>query len=572
MKQTLRKSLAFLLTLAMCLSLLPSMVFAATDDTYTEDVNHEPGLGAPTEVPTFSTAGGSATDLIISEYVEGTSNNKALELYNGTNAAIDLTAYTLGMIAFSGDGPATKDGTENTVELTGTLDAGATLVITRKDAADGIKKASDQTIIEETAKICNFNGNDSIALKKNDIVIDAIGVYSTAMASATQFGNDKTLVRKATVTSPNAIYTADEWDTHPADTFDYIGKHTMTGGTYPPSKLATPVAKPASGTVYATQKITIDAVSGATLVKYNIGKGTDVAAPTRPQDGDIGQKYEEAISLPSDVAVGGTVSLKTIAWNADPTMTSDILTSTYTIKEAEAAVSIKDAQDAIYAAGGGANNTGEPVPDLMTTGRLVYRYGSSQGGRANTSILEAEVNGTVYALQVYDGFDNYAIGDELEICGTGYLRYGVPQLSSLTAIKKIGDGTATPAIYEGFAALPTDTGANKEMLCASEGVKIGKANFVSRGDEVPPGQHSIPFKGRQSTNEREEKQTEKGLGSAGCMEERIHPHTADWNCPIPPTDAGIGHCHAPTGPCPPAGGPHRCQPADIRSGQGHGCA
>ena len=34
----------------------------------------------------------AATDLIISEYIEGSSYNKALEIYNGTGAAIDLNA------------------------------------------------------------------------------------------------------------------------------------------------------------------------------------------------------------------------------------------------------------------------------------------------------------------------------------------------------------------------------------------------------------------------------------------------------------------------------------------------
>ncbi len=42
-----------------------------------------------------------ATDLIISEYIEGTSNNKAIELYNGTSAAINLSGYQLKFYANS---------------------------------------------------------------------------------------------------------------------------------------------------------------------------------------------------------------------------------------------------------------------------------------------------------------------------------------------------------------------------------------------------------------------------------------------------------------------------------------
>ena len=36
-----------------------------------------------------------ATDLFISEYIEGSSNNKVIELYNGTGTAINLSNYSV---------------------------------------------------------------------------------------------------------------------------------------------------------------------------------------------------------------------------------------------------------------------------------------------------------------------------------------------------------------------------------------------------------------------------------------------------------------------------------------------
>ncbi|HBR56725.1 MAG TPA: deoxyribonuclease I, partial [Blastocatellia bacterium] len=36
------------------------------------------------------TADAATSELFISEYIEGSSNNKALEIYNGTGSAIDL--------------------------------------------------------------------------------------------------------------------------------------------------------------------------------------------------------------------------------------------------------------------------------------------------------------------------------------------------------------------------------------------------------------------------------------------------------------------------------------------------
>lgn len=44
-------------------------------------------------LPTLAHA--QCDDIFISEYVEGWSNNKAIELYNPTDAAIDLSDYRL---------------------------------------------------------------------------------------------------------------------------------------------------------------------------------------------------------------------------------------------------------------------------------------------------------------------------------------------------------------------------------------------------------------------------------------------------------------------------------------------
>ena len=40
-------------------------------------------------------ANAAATDLFFSEYIEGSSFNKALEIYNGTGAAVDLSTYSV---------------------------------------------------------------------------------------------------------------------------------------------------------------------------------------------------------------------------------------------------------------------------------------------------------------------------------------------------------------------------------------------------------------------------------------------------------------------------------------------
>ena len=50
------------------------------------------------------------TELFFSEYIEGSSNNKALEIYNGTGAAVNLTTggYNL-LMSFNGGHGSTYD-------------------------------------------------------------------------------------------------------------------------------------------------------------------------------------------------------------------------------------------------------------------------------------------------------------------------------------------------------------------------------------------------------------------------------------------------------------------------------
>ena len=172
-----------------------------------------------------------ATDLIISEYVEGSANNKYLELYNGTTASIDLSNYKLKLYA-NGSSTATQD-----ITLSGTIPVNGTAVY----------KNSAATIYTGTAtanNATNFNGNDAIALVKisPDLVIDIIGRIGenpgTAWTSGTLSLLDQTLVRKATViagvnSNPLAGFPtlATEWDGYAKDDVSNLGGHTMTCGT-----------------------------------------------------------------------------------------------------------------------------------------------------------------------------------------------------------------------------------------------------------------------------------------------------------------------------------------------------
>ena len=94
-----------------------------------------------------------AIDLFFSEYGEGTSNNKYLEIYNGTGADVDLGNYLIMQINNGGN------WYENIDTLSGALANGDVYVIANTSADASILAEADLT---ESA-ITNFSGNDAVS-------------------------------------------------------------------------------------------------------------------------------------------------------------------------------------------------------------------------------------------------------------------------------------------------------------------------------------------------------------------------------------------------------------------------
>ncbi len=123
----------------------------------------------------------SSAELFFSEYIEGSSNNKALEIFNGTGAAVDLAAggYNVQMF-FNGS---TSAGL--TINLTGTVADGDVYVVAQSSANATILAQADQTNGAGW-----FNGDDAVVLRKGTSVVDAIGQIGSDPGS--QWGTDLT--------------------------------------------------------------------------------------------------------------------------------------------------------------------------------------------------------------------------------------------------------------------------------------------------------------------------------------------------------------------------------------------
>jgi len=163
------------------------------------------------------------TDLFISEYGEGSSNNKWLEIYNGTGSDVDLSEYMLKYYS----GGATD--ASPTYSLTGILANGDVYVLTTDQAMSDIKDLADQ--IFPYPSVVHFNGDDAIELVKGETVIDVIGEVGedpgTAWTVGTGATAEFTLVRNSAVKSGNTVFTETEWDVHPQNTITNIGVHTV---------------------------------------------------------------------------------------------------------------------------------------------------------------------------------------------------------------------------------------------------------------------------------------------------------------------------------------------------------
>jgi len=170
-------------------------------------------------------AGAQATDLLFSEYIEGSSFNKAVEIYNGTGAAVDLSTYTVQMY-FNGSASPSQSLT-----LIGTLADGDVFVLAHPSADAAILAQADVTDVG-----ISFNGDDVVILRNNGAVVDAFGQIGFDPGSEWPGGGqDDTLRRAESVcagdTNPDDAFDASvEWVPFAQNTFDGLGAHTVNCG------------------------------------------------------------------------------------------------------------------------------------------------------------------------------------------------------------------------------------------------------------------------------------------------------------------------------------------------------
>ena len=218
-------------------------LYAANSSTNSIAYDDDGGTGFYSKIShRFNSVAALPTNLFFSEYAEGSSNNKYLEIYNGTGAAVDLSAYSVSTCSNGCNTNNEWDYPNNITFAAGTVVAdGDVYVVHHGSASSAIVAQGDQTFTYLS------NGDDVMALTvagataSTYTIVDIIGDMGDDpgsgwdVAGVTNGTKDHTLVRKSSVRGGNTSWTSSagtnatdsEWIVHDQNTWTYVGSHTM---------------------------------------------------------------------------------------------------------------------------------------------------------------------------------------------------------------------------------------------------------------------------------------------------------------------------------------------------------
>jgi predicted extracellular nuclease len=405
-----------------------------------------------------------ATDLFFSEYIEGTSNNKALEIFNGTGAAVDLSTggYSVQMF-FNGNPVAGL-----TINLTGTVAPGDVYVVAQSAASATILAQADQTNGSGW-----FNGDDAVVLRKGTTVLDVIGQIGfdpgTEWGAGLTSTADNTLQRKSTICAgdtngSDAFDPSVEWDGFATDTFTGLGSHPdpCGGGDAAPQVTSTSPANGAGG-VAADSNVSVTFSEAVTVSPTGFDlscttSGTHAAAvsggpTTFTLDPAVDFAFAESCTLTVD---GSQVSDQDTADPPD-TMTANFVA---TFATEAAPIPIHDIQQATQrssVAGGAVTTTG-----VVTAKASNGFYLQAPDAEADTDEATSE------AIFVFTSSPpTVQVGDGLKVSGTvSEFRPGGAASTNLTTTEITGPS----------------------VVVQSSGNPLPAATVIGPGGRVPPTQ------------------------------------------------------------------------------------
>lgn len=153
-----------------------------------------------------------AKDLQIIKYLEGTGNNKGLEIANKTGHKINLQGYKLSM-----QSKGTVYYFENPFELEGEIENNQSFVVVNPSANFSCFNNLNAKFVTAAPSL-TFSGSQYVDLSYKSATIDAIGVKGQDNSNA-----NKSLYRKSEITNPTATFDINEWTSYASDYCQSLG-------------------------------------------------------------------------------------------------------------------------------------------------------------------------------------------------------------------------------------------------------------------------------------------------------------------------------------------------------------
>lgn len=205
-------------------------------------------------------------DLMITKYLEGTDDNKAIEITNKTGHPVNLNKYRLSIQFYSG----TNYYFPAPYELEGTVNHNETFVVLNPNA-DFSCVTNDQARFVTAAPQLTFSGSQYLELRSDFRTIDAIG--SKDMSNFATLEN-VSLYRSTAVNEPTSSFNLSEWQNFPSDYCESLGSLAISDVAAKSEKLRSVYPNPVIGDLSISgknlekiEKISVIDLSGKLLMQ-----------------------------------------------------------------------------------------------------------------------------------------------------------------------------------------------------------------------------------------------------------------------------------------------------------------
>lgn len=385
----------------------------------------------------FTLAQAQCSNLFFSEYLEGASNNKAIEIYNPTTGTVNLTNYVI--YRYNNGSPTPTDS----LFPQGTLAAGAVWVAGNPSAIASILSVSDTL-----HTITFFNGDDAMSIYQINprVQLDVIGIIGNDPGVNWPVGtgatSEFTLVRMVGVQDGTTNWTVgqNQYDVYPPNTTTFLGAHTMTSCVAP----IFPVIQFSNASTLTTETATM------VTVTVNISN----VSPTQPTS-------VEVVVNGSSTATGGGVDYTfagdTLTWPANDStpQTITVLITDDAIAEQSETVILDFLNPTNNATiGGNATHTITIQDNDFPTYPIGTVNTEDVAGVADSLGLKCWVHGVVYGVNMRPAGLQFTVIDPTGGIGvfraTGNLNYTITETDS---IKLLG----TIAQFNGLTQINVDS-------------------------------------------------------------------------------------------------------------------